>query len=292
MDLTASHEHLDETTSEVVQTITNLAATMKVLETSDPHATEEAYRATVDALEALGEFLHVLDDEADGDDGFEASTRDLLLELEPAPGPETTEPSPTDKSDDEDEAGGNPFDDVTPLRRLSAPYSVLLNLERDLYSNRIARPYRVQKLKELWGDLSRTGSPHPSEGLVARLGRLSEYLEGSTSGEAGVPWADADREAIDALAERAETILDWDDEELHRREREAWVERVRDWVETAEEEPESVGHMSEMLTRFLTDRPRTPAPDVRILLERILELETLPENLERKARQAVDKLEQ
>jgi hypothetical protein len=291
MDLTASHEHLDETTSEVVQTITNLAATMKVLEASDPHATEEAYRASVDALEALGEFLDALADEANGDDGFEASTRELLLELEPEPGPETAEPSPSDE-DEEAEGGGNPFDDVTPLRRLSAPYSVLLNLERDLYSNRIARPYRVQKLKALWGDLSRTGSPHPSEGLVARLGRLSEYLDGSSSGEAGVPWSDADREAVDALAERAATILDWDDEELHRREREDWVERVRDWVETAEEEPESVGHMSEMLTRFLTDLPQQPAPDVRMLLERILELEALPENLERKAHRAVDQLEQ
>ncbi|MFB6376150.1 MAG: hypothetical protein ABEN55_24200, partial [Bradymonadaceae bacterium] len=71
--------------------------------------------------------------------------------------------------------------------------------------------------------------------------------------------------------------------ERHRREREAWVERVRDWVQTIEEEPESVAHMSEMFTRFLTDIPRETAPDVRMLMERILAIEELPEDLRGKA---------
>ncbi len=290
MDLEHAHDRLDETTREVVETITNLAATMKVLEEPDPHATNSALEDSAATLRAVGTFLETLAEAAGADHRLDPTTRETLLELEPPPSPETAAARAGSQTDDE--TTGNPFAEVTPLRRLSAPYSVLLNLERDLYANRIRRPFRLRKLKEIWGDLSRTGSSHPSEGLAARLGRLSEYLEAPKGGEAGVPWSADDREAVDELAARTEAILEWDDRECRRRERRDWVERVEDWVETAEEEPGSVAHMSEMLTRFLTDLPAEPRPDVRMLLERILELEQLPEELRERAERATRKLQE
>lgn len=284
MDIDDVHARLDETTLEAVREITNLAATMKVLERADDQAIATAFETSAEALTALADFLDALA-EAAGDGGFHEEVQTRLVELEPPPGPDEVGGEPV--AEDE-----NPFVDISPLRRLSAPYSVLLNLERDLYADRIRRPFRVRKLKEIWGDLSRIGSPHPSDGLTARLGRLSEYLDGGGSDDPGVPWSSADRRAVRRLADRTETIGAWDDDERHRRERDAWVERVRDWVETVEDEPESVAHMSEMLTRFLTDMPPRTTPDVRMILERILDLEELPDDLRRKAETAVNNLEE
>ena len=276
------HARLDESTLTVVREITNLAATIKVLERADDEAVVSTYEASAETLDTLADFLEELADAAD-DGEVDETIRSTLVELEPPPGSRPDGGAETEAD--------NPFVELSPLRRLSAPYSVLLNLERDLYAGRIRRPYRLVQLKDIWGDLSRIGSPHPSDGLSARLGRLSEYLEGDASGDAGVPWSEEDRRQVRQLVERTEAILGWDDDERDRREREAWVERVRDWVETVEEEPDSVSHMSEMLTRFLTDLPRDRAPDVRMILERILDLDALPDDLRRKAQTAVDKMD-
>ena len=47
--------------------------------------------------------------------------------------------------------------------------------------------------------------------------------------------------------------------------------------------------MTEMLTRFLTDVPRDRQPDVRMLLERITELESIPSRLRKRAREQLEK---
>ena len=284
--LTERYETLDEATFEVVRAITNLAATMKVLEAPDPHATAESLEASETTLEALAGFLEQLGAtvQAAQRERLEAERLDTWLEQrEPTPGQAEAEPGETLE-------GRNPFEEVPPLRRLSAPYSVLLNLERDLYAQRIRRPYRLRKLKEIWGDLGRIGSTHPSDGLTARLGRLTEYVDEAVGGrQADAPWSDDDIDAVRQLARRTADIAAWTDDELAERERQAWVERVRDWVETAEEEPESAAHMTEMLTRFLTDVPRDRQPDVRMLLERITELESIPSRLRKRAREQLEK---
>lgn len=288
-----AHDLLDRRTATVAREITNVAATMKVLETADERAVDEALEETAAALDALEEFLAALEEAADGMASGELSRetfRDTVRELEPPPGPGAASPEPPQPSEeDSDGDPAEPFAEISPLRRLSAPYSVLLNLERDLYSERLRRPYALRKLKEIWGDLNRVGSSHPSDGLVARLGRLADYVDPDRdAGPSGVPWSASDRRAVADLAEQTRSIRNWDDETLQRREREDWVERVENWVETAEEEPGSVAHMEEMLTRFLTDLPRERTPDVRMLLERILELEELSPKLREKTERALD----
>lgn len=288
-----AHELLDRRTATVAREITNVAATMKVLESADERAVDEALEETAEALDALEEFLAALEEAADGMASGEVardSFHDAIRELEPPPGPGAS-PEPPQPAGEEGPDGDpdEPFAEISPLRRLSAPYSVLLNLERDLYAERLRRPYTLRKLKEIWGDLNRAGSSHPSEGLVARLGRLADYVDPDRdAGPSGVPWSESDRRAVADLAEQTRSIRNWDDETLQRRERENWVERVENWVETAEEEPGSVAHMEEMLTRFLTDLPRERTPDVRMLLERILELEELSPKLREKTERALD----
>jgi len=283
--LTERYEALDEATFEVVRAITNLAATMKVLEAGDPHATADCLEASERTFSRLANLLEQLGRAVDaaGAGRLEADRLTEWLDgREPAPGQ-------PDAAAAEEIEGRNPFEQVSPMRRLSAPYSVLLNLERDLYAERIRRPYRLRQLKKIWGDLGRIGSTHPTDGLTARLGRLVAYVDRALDGQtADIPWSTDDIEDVRRLAERTDMITDWSEEELAKREREEWVERVRDWVETAEEEPESAGHMTEMLTRFLTDAPRRQKPDVRMLLERITQLESLPERLRKRASELVD----
>lgn len=284
-----AHRRLEEATGDAIRSITNLAASMKVLEAADEHATDAALEASREAFGALADFLEAVARAAEPDGRLSERIVELLGEIEPLPSVE----SPTaGDPDDRNDGATNPFADVTPLRRLSAPYSILLNLEGDLYGERIRRPYRVRRLKRLWGDLSRIGSAHPSDGLAARLSRFGEYLDQGSAEETGAPWTQEDRESIRQLEQRAAEIIDWDEREVARRECEAWVDRVDDWVGTAEEEPGSVAQMSEMLTRFLTDLPANPTPDVRLLLERISELEGLSGELEKRVEQAIESLEQ
>jgi len=291
-----AHDRLDRRTATVAREITNLAATMKVLESVDERAVDDALEETVDTIEALEEFLAALEEAADDVAAGELSReqfRDTVEELEPPPGPDpgcrTPEPSQPRHEEGSNDEPEEPFAEISPLRRLSAPYSVLLNLERDLYAERVRRPFALRKLKEIWGDLNRAGSSHPSDGLVAHLGRLAASLDPDRdAAPSDVPWSESDRRAVADLAERTRAIRNWDAETLRRREREAWVERVENWVVTAEEEPGSVAHMEEMLTRFLTDLPREQTPDVRMLLERILELEDLAPELRDKTERALD----
>lgn len=294
-----AHRALDETTERVVREVTNLAASLKVLESVDPTGVDECFEATGEALEDLADFLDAVDRAVAPDSSPDPTDlRELIGELEPAPGPEVVRPdrgrsegAQTEPGGDGETDGnpGDPFGDISPLRRFSAPYSVLLNLERDLYAERLRRPFRVRKLKEIWGDLNRVGSAHPTDGLVARLGRLETYL-GTDRGDSstGVPWSESDRGEVRSLADRAREIGDWDRETLRRRERDVWVDRVENWVETAEGEEGSAAQMEEMLTRFLTDLPARRTPDVRMLLERLLELDDLPAALRRKTERALD----
>lgn len=290
-DLRQTHARLDEATSEVIDTITNLAATMKVLEAADEHATLSALEESETTLEALADFLDAIAEAADSDGQLDGNSRGALEELEPpmdAAGAEPEDREPSAEADGDEPERDNPFARVSPLRRLSAPYSILLNLERDLYADRIPRPYRMRKLKEIWGDLTRIGSPHPSDGLVARLSRLHEYLDSSGGSADGEPWSDDDRTELGDLIDRTAEIRSWSDDDLNRREREDWVPRFRDWVESAEEDPDSISHMTEMLTRLLTDLPTETTPDVQMLLDRLLDLEELNEDLRRRAKRAKD----
>lgn len=285
-----THNQLDDASSETIRAITNLAATIEVLDEAGDDAIRTALESSRSTLATLATFLEAVAASLEGA-GVEVDAGTLLgllEELEPRPGeigPDPRESAGTDGSDSD----ANPFDGATPLRRLSGPYSVLLNLERDLYANRTRRPFRIRKLKEIWGDLSRIGSSHPNEGLVARLMRLTDHVDAALRGdEPDGPWSREEIRAVRTLTERTESILEWSPDELRQIEREAWIRRVGDWVETVEDEPGSVGQLSEMLTRFLTDRPRAPSPEVVEILERISELEGLPKPLESQTAQALD----
>lgn len=285
-----THERLDDASSATIRAITNLAATIEVLDEAGDDAIRTALESSASTLATLAAFLEAVaaSVEAAGTELEAGTLLGLLEELEPRAGeavPAERGPAKTDGSD----SGANPFDGATPLRRLSGPYSVLLNLERDLYANRTRRPFRIRKLKEIWGDLSRIGSSHPNEGLVARLMRLTDHVDAALRGEeTDGPWNREGIRAVRTLAERTESILEWSPDELRETEREAWIRRVGDWTETVEDEPGSVGQLSEMLTRFLTDRPRAASPEVVDILERISELEGLPNDLENRTARALD----
>lgn len=271
--LRKGHERLETSSSELLDATATAAAHVEVAGEVDPESVERGLEATVEVWGDLLEFLECAADVADAveEGSVERSAwRETVERLEPPPA------GPGGGAEEES------FDQVSPLRRLSAPYGVLLELEKDLHADDMKRPFRLRKLKEQWGDFERLGGRRPGEGLGSRLDRFAVFAaEGTDGGRA--PWRESDREALAELRERARTVLDWSAEQRRREERRAWLDRADRWLAAAEDQEASAGRMAEVPRRLLADRPEEVTPEVVERLERLASLDELPAELRRRA---------
>ncbi len=281
------HADLDEAVRRTVRTISNFAATLDVLERPDTSRIEASLEATKHCLDELASWLTWLretltrvrnDDEAPSFEDLVA----CIEQLEPPPKP------PEQAVGAEDESSGEAmFESASPLNLLSAPYDVLLEAEGSMFRERIKRPYRMIELKRLWSDVTYIGERRSGARWTARLSLLHEWTSRAgrdTPDDA--PWCEEDLVELRELVDRTETLLVWDRETIEDRERQRWLDRVSDWVETAESEPETAGETTEMMMRFLTECPEAPDDRVLDLLERIETNEDFQDEVRRAAREA------
>ncbi|MFB6263150.1 MAG: hypothetical protein ABEL76_05915 [Bradymonadaceae bacterium] len=276
----ADYRALGESLRGFLRTVSNFAATLEVTGRPDEDRLRSMLGTSARVFDQLATFLQTLDGAIERSTSGQPPRREAILdrfeELEPPPeapeeGDETTPP------------GSTRFEGVSPLKLLSVPYDLLLNVEEQMVSERIRRPFRFVELKRLWGDTAYLGGDHPSDGLLARLTRLHERLREVLAGGGGQLFDEELLEELGELSRRAEAAANWDGAEVAERERDWWIDRVENWVEAAETDDGPAHHTAEMMHRFLTDLPSAPDDRVADLLDRIAEAEAFPDELRDRA---------
>jgi len=321
-----AHEDLDASLMETVEALTDAAASLKVFGEPDRGALRSAIGASAESIRALETCLGLIA-EAVGDEELEAGASsggasdaagmlEVVRELEPpiserspvgaararpgevgmSPGDGAESSGEQDKSK---EPGGPPGEaagdlrETTAMAKLMAPYGIAVNLESDLFRDRVRRPYLLRAFKQTWSEVRFMREREAGAGLVERLQQLFPTVRAAVEGEESDadrderPWSSEDRAALAGVRETFEELNGLDDEEVQRRHRESWLRRVERWLETAESEPEAVAHMTEMLTRFATDIPQDQDARVQTAAQRMMALEGVPDQIVTRLEQAL-----
>lgn len=320
-----AHEALDASLMETVESLTDAAAALKVFGEPDRGALRSAIGASAESIRALEQCLGLIA-EAIGDNEFEAGASAdgasdaagmlaVVRELEPPVSerspvgaararPGEVGMSPGDgagssgEQEESQEPGGPPGEaagdlrETTAMAKLMAPYGIAVNLESDLFRDRVRRPHLLRAFKQAWSEVRFLREREAGAGLVERLQQLFPALRAAVEGESDAdrderPWSSEDRAALAAVRETFEELNGLDDEDVRRRHRESWLRRVERWLETAESEPEAVAHMTEMLTRFATDIPRDQDARVQTAAQRMMALEGVPDQIVTRLEQAL-----
>lgn len=301
-----AHGTLDDSLMASIEALTEAAASLKVFGESDRGALKDAIRHSAEAVGALHEALNAV---ATGlGSGDAEALLETVRELEPPvserPAVGAARAQPEDIGGvsgggregeranapfEERPAGGPPAEAAGDLRettatsKLMAPYGIAVNLESDLYRDRIPRPYLLRRFKTLWSEIRFLRDRRAGTGLVERVQSLStkvtNAVEGIEGDDEARPWHVDDRDRLGELERAFRELYELDDEEIAGRHRDDWLERVERWLETAESESEAVAHMTEMLTRFATDVPRVQDANVQTAVQRMMALEGVPDEI-------------
>jgi HPt (histidine-containing phosphotransfer) domain-containing protein len=310
-----SHDRLDESLMTTIEALTDAAASLKVFGEPDRGAIRQALGASAESMRALECVLEAIAVIVDEDDGSrsderrrhvleEVRQREPPISERPAvgagrarPGDVGTMPQRGAGEEPGTGPGGPPAEAAGDLRRstatakLMAPYGIAVNLESDLYRDRVRRPFLLRGFKQTWSEVRFLNEREAGAGLVDRLQQLHAALEDACrspdADRDADPWSGADRAGVASAAERFDELANLEDEAVAERHREDWLERVERWLETAEAEPDAVAHMTEMLTRFATDVPRQQDARVQTAAQRMMALDGVPDEIVSRLEQAL-----